>query len=154
MVVSVVLRQRRHGLLHFLSFVSAAAAFSGINDHAELLTQVGHFINKGVEALGLVVPVDSQEIDGDASQHDGEADATHHRLRVEGEDEQEGPEDEVNDRPYQADLDWPVDVGLFISQDNLPGDSHSIEEVVDEAHVVDERVHVAGAQHQQGGQTS
>lgn len=44
-------------------------------------------------------------------------------------------------------------VGLFDSQDNLPGDSDSIEEVVDKAHVVDERVHVAGAQHEQGGQT-
>ena len=43
-------------------------------------------------------------------------------------------------------------VGLFNAQHNLPGDSDSIEEVVDEAHVVDEGVHVAGAQHEQGGQ--
>lgn len=49
-------------------------------------------------------------------------------------------------------LDWPVQVGLFNTQDNLPGNSHSVEEVVDEAHVVDESVHVAGAQHQQGGE--
>lgn len=60
--------------------------------------------NEGVEALWLIVPVDSQEIDGHAGQHDGQANATHHRLGVEGEDEQEGPEEEVNDRPYQADL--------------------------------------------------
>lgn len=60
--------------------------------------------NEGVETLRLVVPVDSQEIDWDTSQHDGQADATHHRLRVKGEDEQEGPEDEVNDGPNQADL--------------------------------------------------
>lgn len=44
-------------------------------------------------------------------------------------------------------------VGLFDTQDNLPGNSDSIEEVVDEAHVVDECVHVTGAQHQQCGQT-
>lgn len=43
-------------------------------------------------------------------------------------------------------------VGLFNTQDNLPSNSDSIEEVVDEAHVVDEGVHVAGAQHKQGGQ--
>lgn len=43
-------------------------------------------------------------------------------------------------------------VGLFNTQDNLPGDSDSIEEVVDEAHIVDEGVHVTGAQHEQGGQ--
>lgn len=43
-------------------------------------------------------------------------------------------------------------VGLFNTQHNLPGDSDSIEEVVDEAHIVDEGVHVAGAQHEQGGQ--
>lgn len=43
-------------------------------------------------------------------------------------------------------------IWLFITQDNLPGDSDSIEEVVDESHVVDESVHVAGAQHQQGRQ--
>lgn len=61
--------------------------------------------NKAVKALGLVVPVDSQEIDRDTSQHDGEADAAHHGLRVKREDEQEGPEDEVNDRPYEADLE-------------------------------------------------
>jgi len=48
--------------------------------------------NKGTNALGLVVPVDPQEIDGDTGQHDGEADAAHHGLRVKGEDEQEGPE--------------------------------------------------------------
>lgn len=47
-------------------------------------------------------------------------------------------------------LDWPVHVRLFNTQDNLPGNSHSIEEVVDESHVVDEGVHVAGAQHEQG----
>lgn len=63
----------------------------------------GH-TNKSVKALWLVVPVDSQEIDGDTGEHDGEADAAHHGLRVEGEDEQEGPEQEVNYRPYQADL--------------------------------------------------
>ena len=39
------------------------------------------------------------------------------------------------------------------AQDNLPGDGNSIEEVVDEAHIVDESVHVTGAQHEQGGQT-
>lgn len=43
-------------------------------------------------------------------------------------------------------------VGLLEAQDNLPGDGDSIEEVVDEAHIVDEGVHVAGAQHEQGGE--
>lgn len=47
----------------------------------------------------------------------------------------------------KTNLDWSVHVGLFITQHNLPGDSDSIEEVVDESHVVDESVHVAGAQH-------
>lgn len=46
-------------------------------------------------------------------------------------------------------LNWPVHVRLLDTQDNLPGNSHSIEEVVDESHVVDEGVHVAGAQHEQ-----
>lgn len=154
MVFSVLLGQRRPGLRHFLSFLSAAAAtLFRINHHTELLAHVRHLINEGVKALWLIVPVDSQEIDGDACEHDGQADAAHHGLRVKGEDEQEGPEDEVNDRPYQADLDRPVHVRLFETQDNLPGDSDSVEEVVDEAHIVDERVHVTGAQHEQGGQT-
>lgn len=60
--------------------------------------------DEGVKAMGLIFPVDSQEVDGDTSQHDGQANAAHHRLRVKGEDEQEGPEDEVNDGPDQADL--------------------------------------------------
>lgn len=55
--------------------------------------------------MRLIIPIDSQEIDGDSSQHDGQADAAHHRLRVQREDEQESPEDKVNDRPYKADLE-------------------------------------------------
>lgn len=55
-------------------------------------------------------------------------------------------------KTHKTYLDWSVHVGLFNTQHNLPGDSDSIEEVVDEAHVVDEGVHVAGAQHEQGGQ--
>jgi len=68
----------------------------------------------GVEALGLVVPVDAQEVDGHAGQHDGQADAAHHGLRVQGEDEQEGPEQQVDDGPDQADLEgggWRVEGG-------------------------------------------
>lgn len=53
---------------------------------------------------------------------------------------------------YKTHLDWPVHVRLFNTQNNLPSNSHSIEEVVDEAHIVDEGVHVAGAEHEQGGQ--
>lgn len=45
-----------------------------------------------------------------------------------------------------------MQVGLSISQDDLPGNSDSVEEVVDEAHIIDEGVHVTGAQHKQGGQ--
>ena len=41
-----------------------------------------------------------------------------------------------------------MDVGLPDAQDNLPGDCDSVEEVVDEADVVDERIHITGAQHQ------
>lgn len=60
--------------------------------------------NEDIKALWLVVPVDSQEVDGDAGQHDGQADATHHGLGVQGEDEQEGPEKEVNHGPDKANL--------------------------------------------------
>lgn len=42
-------------------------------------------------------------------------------------------------------------VGLFDTQYNLAGDSDAVEKVVDETHVVNEGVNVAGAQHQQGG---
>ena len=52
----------------------------------------------------------------------------------------------------KAHLDWPMHVWLFEAQDDLPGNSDPVEEVVDEAHVVDESVHVTGAQHEQGGQ--
>lgn len=51
-----------------------------------------------------------------------------------------------------AHLDWSVHIRLLNTQDNLPGNSDSVEQVVDEAHVVDERVHVAGAEHEQRGQ--
>lgn len=48
-------------------------------------------------------------------------------------------------------LDWPMQVGLSDAQDNLPGDSDAIEEVINETHVVYEGVNVTGAQHQQSG---
>lgn len=67
-------------------------------------TPCGQLTDEGVKALWLVFPVDTQEIDGDAGQHDGQADAADNGLGVKGEDEQEGPEDEVNDRPNQTDL--------------------------------------------------
>lgn len=75
---------------------------------------MGH-TNKSVKALWLVVPVYSQEIDWDTGEHDGEADAAHQGLRVEGEDEQEGPEEEVNYRPYQADLRGERGKQIFIT---------------------------------------
>lgn len=42
-------------------------------------------------------------------------------------------------------------VGLFDAENNLPGNSDPVEQVVDETYVVDEGVDVAGAQHHQGG---
>ena len=57
-----------------------------------------------VEPLGLVLPVDTQVVDWDARQHDQQPDATHQGLRVEREDQQEAPEQQVDDRPHQADL--------------------------------------------------
>lgn len=60
--------------------------------------------NKGVEALWLVVPVHAQEVDRDASEHDGQPDTTDYGLRVQGEDKQEGPEEQVDNWPNQTDL--------------------------------------------------
>lgn len=60
--------------------------------------------NKCIKTLGFVFPVHAQEIDRDTSKHDGQANATHHRLRVQREDQQEGPEQQVDDRPHQTDL--------------------------------------------------
>lgn len=73
----------------------------------------------GVEALGLVVPVDAQEVDGHAGQHDGQADAAHHGLRVQREDEQEGPEQQVDDGPDQADLEGGGGGGGFMRWDKV-----------------------------------
>lgn len=42
-------------------------------------------------------------------------------------------------------------VGLFDAENNLPGNSNTIEQVVDEAHIVDEGVDVTSAKHQHGG---
>lgn len=69
------------------------------------VSDLDNLTNKFVDALRLVVPVNSQEIDGDAGKHDGEANTTNDGLGVKREDEQEGPEDQVNDGPNQADLE-------------------------------------------------
>lgn len=50
MIVSVLLGQGRHGLLHFLAVLSALAAaatsLGRVNNHTELLAQVCHLIWK------------------------------------------------------------------------------------------------------------
>lgn len=48
-------------------------------------------------------------------------------------------------------LDGSMHAGLLNAQHNQSRDSDAVKEVVDEAHVVNEGVNVAGAQHQQGG---
>lgn len=58
-----------------------------------------------MKTLWLVFPVDSQEIHGDASHHDSQANTADHKLRVEGKDQQEGPEQQVNHWPHQAHLE-------------------------------------------------
>lgn len=45
-------------------------------------------------------------------------------------------------------FNWPVHIWLFNPQHDLPRNSDTVEEVVDETHIVDECVHVTGAQHQ------
>lgn len=50
-------------------------------------------------------------------------------------------------------LDGAGDVRLLPAKDYLSRNCNPIEEVVDEAHVVDECVHVTGDQHQQRGET-
>lgn len=51
-----------------------------------------------------MLPVNTQEIDRHPCQHDGQAGATHHGLRPQAEDQQEGPEQQVDDGEQQADL--------------------------------------------------
>jgi len=57
-----------------------------------------------VEPLGLALPVDAQVVDGDAGHHDGQPDAAHQGLWVQAEHQQEAPEQQVDHRPHQADL--------------------------------------------------
>lgn len=44
-----------------------------------------------------------------------------------------------------------MQIRLFDAQHNLPSNSDTIEEVVDETHIIYEGVNVTGAQHQQSG---
>lgn len=60
--------------------------------------------NEVIETLGLVLPVNTQEIDGHSCQHDGQASTTHHGFRPQAKDQQEGPEQQVDDGEQQVDL--------------------------------------------------
>ena len=73
----------------------------------ELLPNTAHVLPtyECVNALGLVVPVNTQEVNRDASKHYGQANSTHNGLRVQTEKQEEGPEEQVNDGPHQADLE-------------------------------------------------
>lgn len=48
-------------------------------------------------------------------------------------------------------LDGSLQAGLLNAQHNQSRHSDAVKEVVDEAHIVDEGINVAGAQHQQSG---
>lgn len=75
-----------------------------------------------IETLGLVLPVNTQEIDGYSCQHDSQANATHHGLRPQAEDQQEGPEQQVDDGEQQVDL-W--NRGVVSCVDPMaPGSGH------------------------------
>lgn len=51
-----------------------------------------------------MLPVDTQEIDRYSRQHDSQANAAHHWLRPQAEDQQEGPEQQIYDGKQQIDL--------------------------------------------------
>lgn len=57
-----------------------------------------------IATLWLVFPVYSQEIYWDTRHHDDQSNNADHRLRVEGEDQQESPEQQVDHRPDQVHL--------------------------------------------------
>lgn len=60
--------------------------------------------HRDIKTLWLVFPVDSQEINRDTRHHDGQTNTADHRLRVEGEGQQSGPEEQVDHWPDQAHL--------------------------------------------------
>lgn len=60
--------------------------------------------NEVVDALWFFFPVDTQEVDGYAGEHDDQADATNHGLRVKTETQQQSPEHQVADRNQQVHL--------------------------------------------------
>ena len=57
----------------------------------------------------------------------------------------------VKSRCLRLHLDGSIQVGFSDTQHNLPGDGDTVEQIVDESHVVYEGVNVNGAQHQQSG---
>lgn len=57
-----------------------------------------------VDALWFFFPMDAQEVDGYAGEHDDQTDATNHGLRVETETQQQRPEHQVADRNQQVHL--------------------------------------------------
>lgn len=61
--------------------------------------------NSRITTLWLVFPVDSQKIHRHGCHHDGQTSTAHHRLGVEGKDQQEGPKQEVDHWPHQAHLE-------------------------------------------------
>lgn len=57
-----------------------------------------------ITTLWLVFPVYSQEIYRDTRHHDGQTNTADRRLRVEGEDQEESPKQQVDHRPEQVHL--------------------------------------------------
>lgn len=67
-----------------------------------LATQAKQLTNQSVDPFGFVLALNTQEVDGDASQHDDHSQATNHRFRVQTEAQQHGPENHVADGDQQV----------------------------------------------------
>lgn len=73
------------------------------------------------EPLGLVLPIDEDEIDGDAGQDDGYAHPHFHGRNVDGQRDQERADDEEDEWQNDADLhddtrvsatEWQITIGI------------------------------------------
>ncbi len=75
------------------------------SEHLSYKTPGCCLTDSNIKTPWLVFPVHPQEVHRDACQHDGQTDTADHGLRVEREDQQEGPEQQVDHWPYQAHLE-------------------------------------------------
>lgn len=103
--------------------------------------------DESVEAFRLLLPGDTEDVDGNAGQHDEKPDPGFRRLLHQREDEEEDDDEEEEYRDGPVETDGPVHFRALPTQVQHTRDRTAHTEPLHEAEVIDQHHHVIRDEH-------